>query len=34
MFILGRDIVAILLPILCIGFVLAAIRGGVQTFTR
>ncbi|WP_157779409.1 hypothetical protein [Helicobacter pylori] len=32
MFILVRDIVVILLPILCIGFVLAAVRSGVQTF--
>ncbi len=32
MFVLIRGIVVILLPILCIGFVLAAIRSGVQTF--
>ncbi|WP_145821111.1 hypothetical protein [Helicobacter pylori] len=31
-FILVRDIVVILLPIMAIGFVLAAIRSGVQTF--
>lgn len=32
MFILIRDIVVILLPILCIGFLLMAVRKGVQTF--
>ncbi|MDU9716937.1 hypothetical protein [Helicobacter pylori] len=32
MFILIRGIVVILLPIMAIGFVLAAIRSGVQTF--
>ncbi|PUD49426.1 hypothetical protein C2R65_04250 [Helicobacter pylori] len=31
-FILIRDIVVILLPILCIGFLLMAVRSGVQTF--
>ncbi|MGN8459652.1 hypothetical protein ACR9LQ_05005 [Helicobacter pylori] len=32
MFVLIRDIVVILLPIMAIGFVLAAVRSGVQTF--
>ncbi|WP_217612535.1 hypothetical protein [Helicobacter pylori] len=32
MFVLIRDILVILLPIMAIGFVLAAIRSGVQTF--
>ncbi len=34
MFVLIRDIVVILLPIMAIGFVLVAIRSGVQTFKR
>ncbi|WP_201737461.1 hypothetical protein [Helicobacter pylori] len=32
MFVLIRDILVILLPIMAIGFVLAAVRSGVQTF--